>query len=156
MKQLKTCVMKILVVLCLLIGTASQMFAAEPMPVPPDLTQGGKRDDGHDWLLGPTGARGWMFFRHEDLTAAARQILVTAVEAGSPADGVLHTNDVILGVSGKPFVDDARKSFGRAITAAEEKTGVLRLLRWRVGPSTALTSAPLSAGRAGEGKKGRK
>ena len=55
---------------------------------------------------------------------------------GSPADGVLRTNDVILGVNGKPFADDARKSFGRAITAAEEKTGVLRLIRWRDGQST--------------------
>ena len=55
---------------------------------------------------------------------------------GSPADGVLRTNDVILGVNDKPFADDARKSFGRAITAAEEKTGVLRLIRWRAGQST--------------------
>ena len=85
---------------------------------------------------GAHGARGWIFLRHEDLTAASRQILITAVDAGSPADGVLRTNDVILGVNGKPFADDARKSFGRAITAAEEKTGVLRLIRWREGQST--------------------
>jgi hypothetical protein len=58
------------------------------------------------------------------------------VAAGSPADGVLRTNDVILGVSDKPFADDARKSFARAITAAEEKTGALRLIRWRDGQST--------------------
>jgi len=110
--------------------------AAEPALVPPDLTHGGTRDKNHDWLLGPTGARGWVFFRHDDLTATSRQILITAVEAGSPADGILRTNDVILGVDGKQFADDARKSFAYAITAAEEKNGVLRLIRWRAGQST--------------------
>ena len=102
---------------------------------PPDLTHGGKRDDIHDWLLGPTGARGWFFTRDGDLTAAARQILITAVDAGSPADGILRAKDVILGVNGKLFADDARKTFGRAITAAEEKSGVLQLIRWRKGQS---------------------
>ena len=136
MKRMKTSVVNILGILCLLIGTAGLLSAAEPPHAPPDLTQGGKKDDSHDWLLGPTGARGWIFFRHEDLTATSRQILITAVEAGSPADGVLHANDVILGVNDKPFADDARKSFGRAITAAEEKAGVLRLIRWREGQST--------------------
>ena len=42
---------------------------------------------------------------------------------------------MILGVNDKPFADDARRSFARAITVAEEKTGVLRLLRWRDGQS---------------------
>ncbi len=31
---------------------------------------------------------------------------------GSPADGIVQVNDVILGVFGKPFADDARRSFG--------------------------------------------
>ena len=121
MKRFETSIVNILGILCLLIGTAGRLSAAEPAPAPPDLTQGGKPDKNHDWLLGPTGARGWIFFRHEDQTAASRQILITAVDAGSPADGVLRVNDVILGVNGKPFADDARKSFGRAITAAEEE-----------------------------------
>ena len=82
----------------LLIATAERLSAAEPEPAPPDLTQGGKRDECHDWLLGPTGARGWVSYRREDQTAESRQILVTAVAAGSPADGVLRINDVILGV----------------------------------------------------------
>ncbi len=99
----------------------------------PDFTQGGKKDASHDWLLGPTGARGWMFFRHEDLTAASRQILITLVDKGSPADGIIQVNDVVLGVFGQPFTDDARRSFGHAITAAEEKTGILPLTLWRDG-----------------------
>jgi len=52
---------------------------------PPDLTQGGKRDESHDWLLGPTGARGWMVFRHEDLTTASRQNPLTGGDQGPPA-----------------------------------------------------------------------
>jgi len=89
----------------LLLAAATLAFspssAGEPAgAVPPDFTAGGKKDDSHDWLLGPTGLRGWMFFRHEDLTAASRQILVTAVDKGSPADGILQVNDVILGVFG--------------------------------------------------------
>lgn len=39
----------------------------------------------------------------------------------TPADGVLEVGDVILGVGGKLFPEDARKSFGRAITEAEKE-----------------------------------
>ena len=107
-----------------------------PGAVPPDFTAGGKKDESHDWLLGPTGLRGWMYFRLEDQSAASRQILVTAVDKGSPADGILQVNDVILGVFGMPFADDARKSFGHAIAAAEEKTGILPLTIWRDGKTS--------------------
>ncbi|MCE9520452.1 MAG: DUF6288 domain-containing protein [Verrucomicrobia bacterium] len=116
----------------LLIATAA-LGADTKLAAPPDLTQSGSKDDKHDWLLGPTGARGWIYFRHEDLTAASRQILITSVDAKSPADGILRVKDVILGVFGKPFADDARRSFGYAITTAEEKTGILPLMLWRDG-----------------------
>ena len=135
MKSLQKSVANLMGILCLLIGTAGRLPAAEPAATPPDLTQGGKRDASHDWLLGPTGARGWIY-GSKGQTAESRQVLITAVAAASPAEGVLRANDVILGVSGKPFTDDARKSFGHAITAAEEETGVLRLIRWRDGQST--------------------
>jgi hypothetical protein len=99
----------------------------------PDFTQGGKTDGSHDWTLGATGARGWMYARKH--TAEARQILVTAVAKGSPADGVLQADDVILGVGGKPFDDDARIQFANALMAAEQEAakGVLKLVRWRAG-----------------------
>ena len=116
-------------------GMAPGAPAAEKQLVPPDFTHGGKTDGTHDWLLGPTGAHGWVFFRREDQTAASRQIVVTAVEAKSPTDGILRVNDVILGVNGRLFTDDARKSFGHAITVAEEREGVLRVMRWREGKS---------------------
>ena len=82
----------------LLLAAATLVFspssAEEPAgAVPPDFTAGGKRDDSHDWLLGPTGLRGWMFLRHEDLTATSRQILVTAVDKGSPADGIVQVKE---------------------------------------------------------------
>ena len=137
MKQIRPLSHAVILFSALTLGCIDPAYGARGREKPPipDLTQGGKKDNSHDWLLGPTGARGWMYFRHEDQTATARQILMTAVDAGSPADGVLRTDDVILGVNGKPFADDARKSFGRAIAAAEEGTGVLRLIRWREGQS---------------------
>lgn len=58
------------------------------------------------------------------------------MDKGSPADGMAQVNDVILGVFGKPFVDDTRRSFGHAIAAAEEKTGILPLTIWRDGKSS--------------------
>ncbi|MEI6150299.1 MAG: DUF6288 domain-containing protein, partial [bacterium] len=93
--------------------------------------------------LGATGLRGWIYTRAATnldssqgrTTTASRQILVTHVGANSPASGVMEVNDVILGVGGKPFDDDARKCFGRALTEAEktENKGVLKLLRFRAG-----------------------
>jgi hypothetical protein len=51
----------------ILTGFLSPLNAAESPPIP-DFTTGGKKDESHDWLLGPTGLRGWMFFRNIDLT----------------------------------------------------------------------------------------
>jgi hypothetical protein len=115
------------------LGTANDVRAAEAPPVP-DFTQGGKKPDTHDWTLGPTGARGWMYAANGSSTKA-RQILVTAVTKGSPADGILSIGDVILGVGDKPFDDDARIQFARAITLAEQQQGGgnLRLVRWHAG-----------------------
>jgi len=107
---------------------------ADNRPPVPDLTKGGQPDKGHDWTLGPTGARGWVW-GWRGHTTDARQILVTAVEAGSPADGVLRKGDVLLGIDGKPFDGDARLRFARAVTEAETEAGQgrLRLVRWREG-----------------------
>jgi hypothetical protein len=108
-------------------------FKMRPVP---DFTQGGKKDDKHDWNLGPTGARGWMWGMRLR-TDFARQILITSVDKGSPADGVLQPGDVILGIGGKSFDGDARIAFGNAIGIAEqpENKGILKLTRWRGGKS---------------------
>lgn len=100
----------------------------------PDLTKGQPIPEGydHDWNLGATGARGWMF-SDRLTTLNARQIAVTKVAPGSPADGVLEVGDVILGVFGEAFAEDAREEFGQALTRAEAEDGVLVLRVWRDG-----------------------
>lgn len=122
-----------MVVAVVLLGLAVP-FCASAKDGIPDLTQGGVRDKAHDWTLGPTGARGWIWGKDLE-TTQARQILVTKVEKGSPADGILNEGDVILGVGETLFDTDARKVFARAITAAErtEGKGCLQLVRWRAG-----------------------
>jgi hypothetical protein len=80
----------------------------------------------------------WAWRHH---TTDARQILVTAVTSGSPASGILRKGDVILGVGGKPFDQDARRQFGHALTEAEKTAngGRLNLLRWRDGKTASVT-----------------
>ncbi len=104
----------------------------------PDFTTGEKIPEGanHDWNLGATGLRGWIYC-DKMVTADARQIKITKVEKGSPADGVLAVGDVILGVGGKPFSYDPRTEMGKALTVAESEAGQgnLSLTRWRKGSS---------------------
>ncbi len=102
----------------------------------PDFTKGDAipAEARHDWTLGATGLRGWIY-SSKLTTTDARQIAVTRVEKGSPADGILAVGDVILGVAGKPFSHDPRTEFGKALTAAESDAvgGKLALTRWRAG-----------------------
>lgn len=105
--------------------------AAEATAIP-DFTKGDAPGKSHDWTLGPTGARGWIHTANGH-SRDARQILVTEVADGSPAAGMLATGDVILGVEGKAFSEDARISFAKAIAAAEAGSGSLNLVRWRAG-----------------------
>jgi hypothetical protein len=127
---------------CLLLGLADDALAARARTKPPvpDFTQGGKKGDSHDWTLGPTGARGWMY-GWGGHTNESRQILVTAVAKGSPADGVLAVGDVIRGVGGSLFNSDARIALAKAIGKAEASAGkgVLRLCRWRDGKTAEVT-----------------
>jgi len=121
-------------VLAMIIATSSGLcLSSDKLPVP-DFTKGGKKDDMHDWTLGPTGIRGWVW-AWKGQTTDARQILVTDVARGSPADGLLKKNDVLLGVNGKPFVEDARIVFAKAITESEKVRGIISILRWRDGQS---------------------
>lgn len=119
----------------------AQQQEQQPLRVP-DLTAGDQVPDGHehDWNLGPTGARGWIFCDRM-VTTDARQVAITAVDGGSPADGVLAVGDVLLGVAGTPFARDPRTELGKAITAAESQAlgGKLRLLRWRAGETSEVT-----------------
>ncbi|BCX47798.1 PBS lyase heat-containing protein [Haloferula helveola] len=116
-------------------ATAAPRGAAEPVP---DFTKGDPKGESHDWNLGATGARGWMYGKAGH-TADSRQILITGVAPGSPAADTLRPGDVILGVGGKQFDDDARIAFAKAVTAAEAEGGKLELLRWREGKSESVT-----------------
>ena len=108
----------------------------------PDFTKGEAipPEAEHDWNLGATGARGWMF-TDKLTTTDARQIKITKVAKGSPADGVLAVGDVILGVGGKLFSYDPRTEFGKALTLAESEAGggKLALTRWRAGHTENVT-----------------
>jgi len=124
-----------IMVLCC-IATSGPVFGA-PKTIPnPDFTQGEKIPENakRDWNLGATGLRGWMFCDKMD-TTDARQIAITQVAKGSPADGVFVVGDVILGIGGKPFSYDPRTEMGKALTLAESDAGQgkLSLTRWRAG-----------------------
>jgi hypothetical protein len=132
--------LRILVLVSLLVISLSSEAARPKRNLhkdPPDLTQGGKPDDRHDWALGPIGANGWCFHVKTSAGASqrARQILVTRVDDQGPAAGILHVDDVIVGVNGKPFSEDARKQLAEAINVAESEKGggQLRLQVWRDG-----------------------
>ena len=126
----------ILIVLAVMGGLLStSVIAAPPSKVSnPDFTKGEAIPEGatHDWNLGPTGARGWMYSNKLE-TSEARQIMVTEVDPGSPADGVLKPGDVILGAAGRLFKTDPRTELGRAIGIAEASSGRLVLINWRDG-----------------------
>ncbi len=122
-------------ILAAMVATALGVADAAAPPLPnPNFTAGEEIPQGadHDWNLGPTGLRGWM---HSDRmeTTTARQILVTKVDPGSPADGEIEVGDVILGIGTRPFREDPRVELGRAIGRAEKTGGRLVLLRWRDG-----------------------
>ncbi|HSP41422.1 MAG TPA: DUF6288 domain-containing protein [Luteolibacter sp.] len=114
------------------------------MAAPPDLTAGGMPDNTRTINLGPTGMRGWVYHMKTD-TSASRQILVMAVDGGSPADGVLAPDDVILGANGtgaaaSDFTYDARKALVDAINDAEARSpATLSLRRWRDGTTDTVT-----------------
>ena len=105
-------------------------------PEIPDFTRGARIPENarHDWNLGATGMRGWIY-ADSLVTSDARQIAVTEVAAGSPADGVVAAGDVILGAGGARFSSDPRVELGRALTRAESDEGAGRLMlsRWRAG-----------------------
>ena len=125
------------VVVAVALVLSSVAVAKDPLVVP-DFTKGAKVPNGdkHDWNLGPTGLRGWVYC-DKLVTTDARQILITKVEKGSPAADVFQVGDVILGGGGKPFSFDPRTELGKAITVAESKAGdgKLALTRWRAGKS---------------------
>ena len=130
------------VVTMTVLAVAGNVHAGNESKVPPDLTkdQTSNVNRNFSWNLGPTGMRGWFFMgggniSEGGITPLSRQILVTDVGPNTPAFGIIQTDDVILGVDGRLFTDDARQSFARAIQEAEKESnqGRLNLTVWREG-----------------------
>lgn len=135
----------VLVTTALMFGISAPTAHAAPRkpnekPPVPDFTKGDKPDESHAWTLGATGARGWLYTWAGN-SSESRQILVTDVAKGSPADGVLQVGDVILGVDSKNFDSDARIQFAKAIAHAEtqQSGGKLSVQRWREGKTENIT-----------------
>jgi len=128
------CVFSISLLATFVLSAAHTIAREQIAPnTPPDLTKTIDFQRTGEYFLGPTGAKGWLFVNERFMTDEARQILITEVQPGSPAEGVLEVGDVILGTGDTHFDSDARKCFGRAIDEAEKKDnrGILKLLRWR-------------------------
>ena len=125
-----------------LLGLAA-IGAGQAAAEPPDLRLAPQVDRSLTYNLGATGLRGWIhtepatFFDSVQgrTSTASRQILVTHVGPGTPADGLLEPGDVILGAGAAAFATDARRAVAEAIQAAEagKDGGSLRLTRWRAG-----------------------
>jgi hypothetical protein len=132
----------ILHTLILVLACCGLLPVASGSPANPDFTKGETipANAKHDWNLGATGLRGWIY-SDKLVTYDARQISVTRVDPGSPADGAFVVGDVILGVGGKLFSYDPRVEFGKALTRAEseEGGGNLTLTRWRAGKTENVT-----------------
>jgi hypothetical protein len=82
----KTYTMKKIAALCIV---ALSIIASSLQAAPPDLTQGGKPDNEHCWMLGPTGARGWVWSLNTGggiQSDDASQILITEVVKATDQD----------------------------------------------------------------------
>lgn len=119
------------------IFTSFELEAASK-PKVPDFTKGDGIGEKHDWNLGATGLRGWMW-GWADKTDEARQIYITKVDPSSPADGLIEEGDVILGFSGKKMDSDARMAMGEALIKADASGGDLSILIWRKGDEKNIT-----------------
>ena len=86
--------------------------ASKWQEVEPDYTKGevllGKRGDENGtryWSLGPIGAEGHIWSTHKE-TVDTRTIQIRSVMEGTPAEGVLKEQDVILGVQRPRIMPD--------------------------------------------------
>ena len=139
--SLSSAVLASIIAAATLIPTTTQAGGGRKTLPMIDLTKGETipPEAKHTWNLGATGARGWMYSSNLE-TSKARQIGITKITPGSPADGTLKVGDVILGIGKDPFSYDPRVEFGKALTQAESDAGQgkLTLLCWREGKTQEL------------------
>lgn len=110
--------------------TCGRSLAAEPIP---DFTKGDKPGK-QEWYLHLHGAMGHVYRE----TERSRQIYITKVPGDSPVRKMLRPGDVIVGLNGKPFSEDALWTLRNACHAARkaEPAEMVSFLRWRNGEVT--------------------
>lgn len=113
----------IIVLLTVVFITSSVTFAAKPAPPT-------------GWHLGPTGFYGKL---------GKKDITVTYVTAGSPAEGKVNVGDVIVSAAGKKLDGDIRKQFADAINTAEAAADGALVLQLKDGKDVSLTLQKLGA-----------
>lgn len=130
-----------LALLCLMLPCQAQDGPKQPIP---DLTKGEKLTRMNSRWAGPVGIYCGMWRPvRGDKMEDVRQLLVLEVDKGSPADGVLEVDDVILGADGTgalkvPLFEGSEIwpmiPIAEAITDAEARNpALLKLLVWRKG-----------------------
>lgn len=82
----------------------------------------------NDHLMGPTGMRG---------ATGKKEIKITQVDKGSPADGKLKVGDVVIGAGGSQFSDNPRRELAKAIDEAEGSARRGRLILMLKGGKSA-------------------
>ena len=131
---IKTSLVLLVGIVCFVGSSASAAPGGSALAIP-DFTQGDTipANARHDWNLGPTGLRGWMFC-DQLVTTDARQIAITAVDQGSPADGLIAVGDVLLGAGAK--------SIGPITVGDGTKVGANALVVKDVPPGSVVTGIP--------------
>lgn len=135
--------------------------ADAPQTSVPDLTKGGKLTRINERWAGPIGIHCGMWRPGRgDKTEDVRQLQVLAVDKGSPADGLLQVDDVILGADGTgaatvPLFQGSSiwpmVPIAEAITEAEARDpALLKLLVWSKGTTKTVAIKLESLGRYSE------
>jgi hypothetical protein len=128
------------------LNSISQAEKVALLEIIPDLTKSIDFERKGEFHLGPTGLKGWINTGKNFMTTNARQILVTKISPGSPAEENLKVGDVIIGTGDKPFDRDARRALGDAINTAEREKndGKLKIIYWRPKMDTTVRTGSIS------------
>lgn len=102
----------------------------------PAMTFAAKPPPPTGWHLGPTGFYGKL---------GKKDITVTYVTKGSPAEGKVNVGDVILSAAGKKLEGDIRKQFATAINTAEAAADGSLVLQLKDGKDVSLTLQKLGS-----------
>lgn len=143
------------------IGLLCLVLTGQVQSAVPDLTKGGKLTRINERWVGPIGIHcgAWRIGRGDKMEDV-RQLQVLEVDKGSPADGVLQVDDVILGADGTgaatvPLFQGSKiwpmDPITEAISEAEARDpALLKLLVWSKGTTKTVTIKLESLGRYSE------